>query len=95
MGKQSTRKNKTIYQICREAQGLTREKAAELMDGISDSKIEKIEYELQEPTPYDIVQMADCYKRPDLCNYYCSHKCAIGERYVALQYYPGDNCQSQ
>lgn len=26
--------------------------------------------------------MADCYKRPDLCNYYCSHKCAIGERYV-------------
>ena len=82
MGKQSTRKNKTIYQICREAQGLTREKAAELMDGISDSKIEKIEYELQEPTPYDIVQMADCYKRPDLCNYYCSHKCAIGERYI-------------
>lgn len=82
MGKQSTRKNKTIYQICRETQGLTREKAAELMDGISDSKIEKIEYELQEPTPYDIIQMADCYKRPDLCNYYCSHKCAIGERYV-------------
>ena len=69
MGKQSTRKNKTIYQICRETQGLTREKAAELMDGISDSKIEKIEYELQEPTPYDIIQMADCYKRPDLCNY--------------------------
>ena len=87
MGKQSTRKNKTIYQICREAQGLTREKAAELMDGISDSKIEKIEYELQEPTPYDIVQMADCYKRPDLCNYYCSHKCAIGERYVPEERY--------
>ena len=26
--------------------------------------------------------MADCYKKPDLCNYYCSHKCAIGEKYV-------------
>lgn len=26
--------------------------------------------------------MADCYKRPDLCNYYCSHKCTIGDRYV-------------
>ena len=26
--------------------------------------------------------MADCYKRPDLCNYYCSHKCEIGYRYV-------------
>lgn len=82
MGKQSTRENKTIYQLCREECGLTREKASERMTGISVSKIEKIEYELQEPTPYDIIQMADCYKRPDLCNYYCSHKCAIGNRYV-------------
>lgn len=82
MGKQSTRENKTIYQLYREAQGLTREKASDNMTGISDSRIEKIEYELQEPTPYDIIQMADCYKRPDLCNYYCSHKCAIGSRYV-------------
>ena len=82
MGKQSTRENKNIYQLCREEQGLTREKASEKMAGISPSRIEKIEYELQEPTPYDIVQMADCYKRPDLCNYYCSHKCAIGDRYV-------------
>ena len=37
---------------------------------------------LQDPTPYDIIQMADAYKRPDLCNYYCSHKCEIGHRYV-------------
>ena len=65
MGKQSTRENKTIYQLCREEKELTREK-----------------YETQEPTPYDVVHMADCYKRPDLCNYYCSHKCAIGQRYV-------------
>lgn len=82
MGKQSTRENKTIYQICREEQGLTREKASEKMIGVSASRIEKIEYELQDPTPYDIVQMADCYRRPDLCNYYCSHKCTIGDRYV-------------
>lgn len=26
--------------------------------------------------------MASCYNRPDLCNYYCSHKCSIGEKYV-------------
>ena len=82
MGKQSTRENKNIYQLCREEQGLTREKASEKMGGISASRIEKIEYERQEPTPYDVVQMADCYKRPDLCNYYCSHRCAIGDRYV-------------
>ena len=82
MGKQSTRENKTIYQLCREEKELTREKASELMAGVSSSRIEKIEYETQEPTPYDVVQMADCYKRPDLCNYYCSHKYAIGQRYV-------------
>lgn len=82
MGRQSTRENKNIYQICREERGLTREKASELMDGISASRIEKIEYGTQDPEPYDIVQMADCYHRPELCNYYCSHKCAIGARYV-------------
>ena len=82
MGKQSIRVNKTIYQICREAAGLTRSEASEKMSAVSDSKIEKFEYELQDPTPYDIVQMADAYKRPDLCNYFCSHKCEIGHRYV-------------
>ena len=82
MGRQSTRENKNIYQLAREEKGLTREKAADLMPGFSAARIEKIEYESQDPTPYDIVQMADCYGRPDLCNYYCSHKCAIGDRYV-------------
>ena len=82
MGKQSTRENKTIYQLCREAAGLTRAEASEKMDAVSDSKIEKFEYETQEPTPYDILQMAAAYKRPELCNYYCSHKCEIGHRYV-------------
>ena len=61
---------------------LSLEKASQEMTGVSASRIEKIEYELQEPTPYDIIQMADCYKHPDLCNYYCSHKCMIGDRYV-------------
>ena len=82
MGKQSVRENKTIYQRYREEQGLTREKASEQMEGMSSSRIEKIKYEMQEPTPYDIVQMAECYKRPDLCNYYCSHRCEIGAKYV-------------
>lgn len=82
MGKLSTRPNKTIYQLFREAAGLSREKASEEMEGISASRIEKIEYETQQPTPYDIVQMADCYKKPELCNYYCSHRCEIGDRYV-------------
>ena len=57
MGKQSTRENKTIYQLCREAAGLTRAEASDKMKAVSDSKIEKFEYETQEPTPYDIIQM--------------------------------------
>ena len=61
MGKQSTRENKTIYQICREEAGLTRSEASEKMTAVSDSKIEKFEYEMQEPTPYDIIQMADAW----------------------------------
>ena len=48
MGKQSTRENKTIYQLCREAAGLTRAEASEKMVAVSDSKIEKFEYETQE-----------------------------------------------
>ena len=85
MGKQSTRENKNIYQLCREAQGLTREKASELMDGVSESRIEKIEYGTQTPTPYDVIQMADCYKRPDLCNYFCSHQCLEIVMYLKLR----------
>ena len=82
MGKQSTRENKTIYQLCREAAGLTRDQAAEKMKTLSVSRIEKIEYELTVPDPYDVVEMAACYKRPDLCNYYCSHCCQIGVSHV-------------
>ena len=81
MGRASVRNDKTVYQLYREELNLTREKASELMDGMTPSRIEKIENG-QEPTPFDIIQMADCYKRPELCNYYCSHKCAIGDRYV-------------
>lgn len=81
MGRQSTKTDKTIYQIYREEMKLTREKASALMSGISPSRIEKIENG-QEPTPYDVIQMADCYKKPDLCNYYCSSRCEIGARYV-------------
>lgn len=81
MGKKSTKENKNIYQSCRESLDMSRAKASEQMEGMSAARIEKIENG-QEPTPYDVVQMADCYKHPELCNYYCSHKCPIGARYV-------------
>ena len=32
--------------------------------------------------PEDVVDIATAYKRQDLCNYYCTHKCRIGQESV-------------
>jgi hypothetical protein len=82
MGKKSTKTNKNIYQLYREEKELTRDRASEQMQYLSADRIEKIENEKSLPRPDEIIAMADCYQRPDLCNYYCSHECPIGERYV-------------
>lgn len=82
MGRKSTKENKNIYQISREEMGFTRETAAELLEFISSDRIEKIESEKSLPHPDEILAMADCYKNPTLCNYYCSHECPIGQEYV-------------
>jgi len=82
MGRKSTKENKNIYQTSRETVGLTREGAAELLQYISSDRIEKIESEKSLPHPDEILAMADCYKNPSLCNYYCSHECPIGQEYV-------------
>lgn len=82
MGRKSTKQNKNIYQVSREEAGYTRESAAELLEFISSDRIEKIENERSLPHPDEILAMADCYKNPSLCNYYCSHECPIGQEYV-------------
>ena len=82
MGRSSTKENKNIYQQSRENAGFTREAASEQMEFLSESKIEKIEYEKTFPHPEDVLAMAKCYKDPSLCNYYCSHECPIGQEYV-------------
>lgn len=82
MGRSSTKENKNIYQQSRENASLTREAAAEKMEFLSESKIEKIEYEKTIPHPEEVLAMAKCYKDPSLCNYYCSHECPIGQEYV-------------
>ena len=81
MGRKSTRENKTIYQKLREENDLTREKAAELLEFISEDRLERIENEKSEPAPEDVIRMAEVYKAPELCNYYCSHECPIGRKY--------------
>ena len=34
------------------------------------------------PRPDEVLTMAEKYKRPSLCNCYCSQQCPIGQRYV-------------
>lgn len=83
MGKKSVKENKNIYQLSREAQGLTREKAADLMEFISADRIEKIESEKSLPRPEEVMAMEKCYKKAELCNYFCTHECPIGQTYVS------------
>ena len=82
MGRKSTRENKNIYQLSREASGLTREKAAGLLY-LSPDRIEQIEYDKSVPHPDEILAMAKCYKAPLLYNYYCTHQCSIGKECIS------------
>ena len=82
MGRVSTKENKNIYQNTREALHLTRETAGELLETIPPERIEKIENERSLPHPDEVLIMADKYKQPGLCNYYCANQCPIGQEYV-------------
>ena len=82
MGKKSSKENKNIYHLSREEAGLSREKASEAMVFVSPERIEKIESEKSLPHPDEVLAMSKCYKKVQLCNYYCSHDCPIGIEYV-------------
>lgn len=82
MGRKSTKENKNVYQLSREEASLTRDAAAEKLGFISSDRIEKIESEKTLPHPDEILAMADAYKKPSLCNYYCSNECPIGMKSV-------------
>ncbi len=82
MGKRSIKEDKNIWQRSREEAGLTRAAASEAMGFISDSRIEKYESGKSPVQPDEVMAMAKAYKKPGLCNYYCSHECPIGQEYV-------------
>lgn len=82
MGRASVRENKNRYQLAREELGLTREKAAELLEVLSPERIEKIENERTDPHPDEVLLMSRKYKKSSLCNYYCANQCPIGREYV-------------
>ena len=81
MGRKSTRANKTVYQLAREEAGFTRAQASERLGFIIERRIERIEYGAL-PSADEVLAMATAYKKPELCNHYCSHECEIGQKYV-------------
>lgn len=82
MGRASTKENKNRYHLAREELGLSRDKASELLEVIPPERIEKIENERTCPHPDEVLIMSQKYKKPSLCNYYCSNECPIGKEYV-------------
>ena len=82
MARVSTKANKNIYHKTRESLQLTREDAAALLECLTPERIEKIENERSLPHPDEVLIMADKYKQPSLCNYYCANQCPIGRQYV-------------
>lgn len=82
MARTSTRDNKNVFWQAREALGLSREAASELLETIPPERIERIETEKFMPHPDEVLLMAEKYKAPTLCNYYCSQVCPIGQQYV-------------
>lgn len=82
MARISPKENKNIYHKTREALHLTRESASVLLESIPPERIEKIENERSLPHPDEVLIMAEKYKQPDLCNYYCANQCPIGQQYV-------------
>lgn len=83
MARVSTKENKNIYHRTRESLQLTREAASELLESITPERIEKIENERSLPHPDEVLVMAEKYKQPSLCNFYCANQCPIGQQYVS------------
>ena len=82
MGKRSTKENKNVYQQSREARELSREAASEALQFVSADRIEKIESGKSMPHPDEVLLMEQGYGDPTLSNYYCTHECPIGMKYV-------------
>ena len=87
MGRASTKENKNIFQIAREEYGekyegtktYSRLRASELLGWISEDRLERIENQNFTPIPEEVKHMADKYRKPELCNQYCSGVCKIGQ----------------
>ena len=82
MSEQTKKEFQTPYEEYRVKAGYTRESASEELNGISPDKIYRIEKGKQTAEPDIVLQLADLYHAPELCNYHCTHKCEIGQKYI-------------
>ena len=83
MGRKSTKTKKNVYQQARDDINMTRAAVEDATEGLlSASRVEKIENGQLKAHPEDVVLMADIYNKPELCNYFCTKECQIGEKYV-------------
>lgn len=74
-----SQKEKNIYRASREAVEMTREDAAEKLVFISEDRLERIENEKSAPHPDEVLAMAEQYKNPSICNYFCANECPLGK----------------
>lgn len=81
MGKISTKKNKSIYQLAREDKGFSRGKAADEMEsyGVTEHRLYRLENGETIIQPADVLAMSRVYNQPELRNYYCTRECPIGK----------------
>lgn len=82
MPKKSSKIIKPLYMKVREDLGLTRDTASELIGAITADRLEKIENDRLKAKPDEILVMAKAYKSPQIINYYCTHDCDIGGKYI-------------
>ena len=84
MPKVSSKLDKPMYMTIREELGLTREKASECITTqyISSDRLEKIENRRLIARPDEILAIAEAYRAPGIINYYCTHDCDIGGKYI-------------
>ena len=84
MSKSTTQENKSPYYLARKEKDWTREYVCfEKLDNvISPNKLEKLENGRTYFNPDDVLLLSEAYETPELCNYYCSHECPIGKKYV-------------
>ena len=84
MPKISNKTDKTLYMSVRENLGLTRQEASDSITAefISPDRLEKIENRRLIARPDEILAIAEAYRSPGIINYYCTHDCDIGGKYV-------------